>query len=195
MSSHSLPTFRFTDGACLAQTQVSPPSPVTLDSAALSVMTDLTEVRAAAISADLSLAQAEQTMIQQGVRMLFVMERAPCVDGIVTLDMLHGDKPIKVVQQRHVRRTDLRVADVMSKLSELDVLDLAAIARATVRDVATVLQSFGMRHLLVAEAAGPRGPARICGVISHTQVERQLNAPLPALPVARTFAEIERALA
>ncbi len=195
MASTSLPTFRFADGTCIAQAQPRQLRPVTPQSPALWVMTDLTEVRAATIGAELTLGQAEQAMIQQGVRMLFVVSTMPCVDGIVTLSMLHGDKPITLVQQRRVRRCDLRVSDVMSKLSDLDMLDLAALSRASVGDVTAVLQRFGMPHLLVVEPATPQGPARIRGVVSHTQVERQLDTPLPALPIAKTFAEIELALA
>ena len=195
MTSTELPTFRFADGTCIAQAQPQPLRPVTLESPAHWVMTDLTEVRAATASAELTLDQAEQAMIQNGVRMLFVVAKLPCVDGIVTLAMLRGDSPIKLVQQRRVRRTDLCVADVMSKLSDLDVLDMAAVGRATVRDVVKVLQRFGTPHLLVAEPATLQGPARIRGVISHTQVERQLGTPFPTIAVARTFAEIEQVLA
>lgn len=195
MESTALPTFRFANGTCIAQAQPRQLLPVTPESPALSVMTDLTDVRAATVSAELTLDQAEQTMIHQGVRMLFVVEKMACVDGIITLAMLQGDKPLKLVQQRGVRRTDLCVADVMSKLSDLDVLDLAALDHATVADVVLVLQRFGMPHLLVAEPATLQGPTRIRGIISHTQVERQLGKPLPTLPVARTFAEIELALA
>ncbi len=94
-----------------------------------------------------------------------------------------------------MRRTDLCVADVMSKLSALDVLNMDTLGRATVGDVATLLRRLGMPHLLVAEPASLLGPASIRGVISHTQVERQLGTSLPALPIATTFAEIELALA
>lgn len=195
MAAHTLPTFRFTDGTCIAQAQPRQSRPVTVDSPALWVMTDLTEVRAATVSPELTLDQAEQAMIQQGVRMLFVVGAMPCVEGIVTLAMLQGDKPVKLVEQRHVRRSELCVADVMSELSEVDVLDLATLQHATVGAVAKVLQNFGMPHLLVVEAATATHGARIRGVISHTQVERQLGAALPAMAVARTFAEIEMALA
>lgn len=195
MTSKPLPTFRFAGGACIAQAQPRPTSPVTLDSPALLVMTDLAEVRAATVYADRSLDEAEQTMIREGVRMLFVVSTAPCVEGIVSAAMLHGDKPVTLVQQRGVRRSELSVADVMIALADLDVLDLDALGRATVGDVAALFQRFGVHHLLVAESSTPHGPARIRGVISHTQVERQLGAPLPAVAVARTFAEIEHALA
>lgn len=195
MASTALPTFRFADGACIAQAQPRALRPVSAESPALSVMTDLTEVRAATVSADLTLEQAEQVMIQHGVRMLFVVAKLPCVDGIVSFALLHGDRPITLVQQRHVRRTDLCVGDVMSRLSDLDVLDLAALGRATVGDVVQVLQDLDMAHLLVAEPATPQGPARIRGVISRSQVERQLGMSLPAIAVASSFAQIERALA
>lgn len=195
MTSSPLTTFRFADEACIAQAMPRPSPRVTPTSPATSVMTDLTEVSAATVSPDLTLDQAEQAMIRHGVRMLFVVTHMPCVDGIVTLAMLRGDKPVRLAGQRQVRRSELCVADVMSKLGELDVLDWATLARATVADVAAVLQRFGMPHLLVAEPASALGPARIRGVISHSQVERQLGATLPAVSVARTFAEIELALA
>lgn len=195
MPSTLLPTFRFADGACIAQAQPRPLRSVTPASPALWVMTDLTEVRAATASPELTLGQAEQTMIQQGVRMLFVVTHMPCVEGIATLSMLRGDKPLQLIQQRHVRRTDLCLADVMSRLSDLDVLDLETLGRATVGDVAALLQDLGMPYLLVAEPATPQSPPRIRGIISHTQVERQLGTPLPMHAVARTFAEIGQALA
>jgi CBS domain-containing protein len=194
MSSKPLSTFRFPDGTCIAQAQMPQHQPVTLASPALSVMTDLTLVRAATVHPDLSLGQAESKMIHDGVRLLFVVSQMPCVDGIVTAAALHGDKPLKLIRQRQVRRDDLCVADVMTKLSELDVVDLAAMERATVGDVAATMLKFGRPHLLVVEAATPHASARIRGLVSHTQVERQLGAPLPMVEVATTFVEIEQAL-
>ena len=75
------------------------------------------------------------------------------------------------------------------------MLDLETLGRATVGDVAALLQDLGMPYLLVAEPATPQSPPRIRGIISHTQVERQLGTPLPMHAVARTFAEIGQALA
>ena len=50
---------------------------ITLDSPAQSVMTDLTKVKAATTSPATTLRQAEQLMIYQGVRMLFVVREMP----------------------------------------------------------------------------------------------------------------------
>ncbi len=195
MQDRAVPTFRFPDGTCIAQAQPRPQRTVTRSSPALSVMTDLTEVRAATVHPEVSLAQAEQTMIQQGVRMLFVVTQMPCVDGIVTLTDLLGDKPMKLIGKRRVRHDEICVADVMSRLSDLDVVDLAVVQRASVADLVSTFCKFGRLHLLVVEAASVEAPARIRGVISHAQIERQLGASVPMVEVASTFAELEEALA
>lgn len=194
MTSRPLPTFRFPDGTCIPQAVVPAYRGVTLDSPALWVMTDLTQVSAATVRPDETLGSAEQIMIQQGVRMLFVVTHMPCVDGIVTAAALSGDKPMKLVQQRQVRRDELCVADVMSRLSDLDVVPLEILQRATVGAVAATLRKFGRPHLLVVERATADSAARIRGLISHTQVERQLGSPLPMHEIATTFVEIEQAL-
>jgi CBS domain-containing protein len=194
MISKPLPTFRFPDGTCIPQAVAPVSRSVTLDSPALWVMTDLTQVRAATVRPDETLGGAERTMLQHGVRMLFVVAHMPCVDGIVTSAALTGDKPMRLVQQRQVRRNDLCVADVMTRLSDLDVVPLEVLERATVGAVAATLRRFGRPHLLVVERATAESVARIRGLISHTQVERQLGSPLPMHEIATTFVEIGHAL-
>lgn len=194
MQGKPLSTSKFPDGTCIPQASVQPQPPVQLDSTALTVMTDLTQVRAATVAPTDSLAQAETAMIHQGVRMLFVVSEMPCVDGIITLGDLQGDKPMKILSKRGGQRDELTVADVMSALSELDVVDLESLTRATVADVVATMHRLGRPHLLIVEAATATAMARIRGVVSHSQVERQLGVPLPMVEIASTFAEIERTL-
>jgi CBS-domain-containing membrane protein len=194
MQGKPLSTFKFSDGTCIPQASVRPQPPVHLDSPASAVMTDLTVVRAATVGPTDSLAQAETAMVHQGVRMLFVVSQMPCVDGIVTLADLHGDKPMKVLRKRGGPRDELTVSDVMSALADLDVLDLGSLARATVADVVSTLHRLGRPHLLVVEAATASAMGRIRGVVSHSQVERQLGVALPMVEIASTFSEIEQAL-
>ena len=79
--------------------------------------------------------------------------------------------------------------------TDLDVVDLQALMRATVGDALATLAQFGRPHMLVVEAASQQGPARIRGVVSHAQIERQLGHAAPIHEVAQTFAEVEHALA
>lgn len=191
----ALPTFRFPERTCIAQAQPVTHGPVTLESPAIEVMTDLAEVRAATITPQVSLAQAENKMIHQGVRMLFVVSEMPGVDGIVAAADLRGHKPMQLVNQRQVRFEDLTVEDVMTPLSSLDAIDFTTLRRANVGQVVATLAQFGHPHLLVVESASPVSQARIRGIISQTQVERQLGQALAMTEVASTFAEIEKALA
>lgn len=107
MPSTPLQTFWFADGACIAQARPQPLRQVDADSSALPVMTNLAEVRAATVSADLTRDQVKQATIQNAVRMLFVAAKSPFVDGIVSLAILRGERPITLVQRRHVRRTEV----------------------------------------------------------------------------------------
>ena len=183
MSALILKTFRFPENTCISQAQPKHGGAVTLASPALNVMTDLALVRAATVEPDTLLDKAEQTMIQKGVRSLFVVNDFPCVAGLVTAADVLGEKPMRQVTLRNIQRHDLRVADVMTRLSDLDALDYDELKSANVGDVITAFKKVGHTHFLVVQAATEQGPARIRGVISITQVERQLGRAVHAVQV------------
>ena len=56
------------------------------------------------------------------------------------------------------------------------------------------IKRLGRNHLLVVQRATAQTPQRVRGVISRSQVERQLGAPIEITPIASSFSEIERAL-
>ena len=190
----ALPTFRLDRGTTLAQAQPTDNAPVTLASPALAVMTDLTQVKAATTHPRTTLRQAEQAMIYQGVRMLFVVTEMPLIEGLITATDLGGDKQMRVVHERHLHYDELSVADVMTELGALDAIDYAVVRAAYVGNAVATLQRLGRNHLLVVEAATAQTPRRVRGVISRSQVERQLGRPIDITPIANSFSEIERAL-
>ena len=189
-----LPAFRLEHGTAIAQADVSSDAPVTLDSPALEVMTDLTRVKAATTHPATTLRQAEQMMIYQGVRMLFVVTVMPTIEGLITATDLADDKRMRVVHERNLHFDELCVADVMTGLASLDAVDYARMRTATVGDAIATLQRFGRHHLLVVEAATARTPRRVRGVVSRSQIERQLGTGIDVTPIASSFSEIERAL-
>ena len=189
-----LPTFRLEPGLAIAQTQPWHTAPVTLDSAALEVMTDLTQVKAATTSPVTTLRQAEQMMIYQGVRMLFVVTDMPSIEGLITTTDLRGEKQMRLVNERNVHYDDLCVADVMTDLSALDAIDFDRMRNAAVGDVIATLKRFGRNHLLVVQRATDQTPRQVRGIISRAQIERQLGVAITITPIASSFSEIERAL-
>lgn len=194
MPNSSLPTFRLSAGTSIAQAQPPQQERVTIESPGRAVMTDLTQVRAATVQPDTALGPAELMMIHQGVRLLFVVTQMPGVDGIVTAADVQGEKPLRLVGQRLVKFEDLTVADVMTALPDMDAIDFAALGRANVEQVIAALARSGRAHMLVIESAGAAAPKRIRGVISRTQIERQIGRQLPDTGMATSFAEMSAVL-
>ena len=190
----ALPTFRLEPGTAIAQAATASTSSVTLDSPGLSVMTDLTQTKAASAHPSTSLSQAEQIMIYQGVRMLFVVSDMPAIEGLVTIADLHGDRQVRVAQERGLRYGQLSVADVMTGLARLEAIEYRRMKGATVGDVIATLKRHGHSHLLVVEEAGDGTARRVRGVISRSQIERQLGTAIDVTPIASSFSDIERAL-
>lgn len=190
-----LPTRLLEPGTVIAQARDWQTSPVSLESPALEVMTDLTQVKAATTSPSTTLRQAEQFMIYQGVRMLFVVREMPAIEGLVTSTDLHSDAQLRLVQQRNLRYDELTVSHVMTPLSELDAIDFAVMRFATVSNVIATLRRYGRNHLLVTELSSAAAPGRVRGVVSRTQIERQLGMAVPVTEVANTFAEVVKMLA
>jgi CBS domain-containing protein len=190
----ALPAFRLERGTAIAQADVTSDAPVTIDSPALDVMTDLTRVKAATTHPATTLRQAEQMMIYQGVRMLFVVTAMPTIEGLITATDLDGDKRMRVVHERNLHYDELCVADVMTELASLDAVDYDRMRASTVGNAIATLQRLGRNHLLVVEAATARTPRRVRGVVSRSQIERQLGTGIDVTPIASSFSEIERAL-
>ena len=189
-----IPTFQLSTGTTITQTSPWQTLPVTPESPALDVMTDLTKVKAATIHPDQTLRQAEQTMIYQGVRMLFVVNEMPVLQGLITSTDLHSERQMSLVHSRHLRFDEMRVADVMSALSMLDAIALDSMRIATVSNLIATLRSLGRNHLLVMQAGAPGAAQQVRGVISRAQIERQLGQPVEVTERLRNFAEVVRAL-
>ena len=195
MNEHAaMPTRRLARGTSITQAQPWQTAPVKLDSPALSVMTDLSLVKAATTSPATTLRQAEQIMIYQGVRMLFVVTDMPSVEGLITTTDLYGDKKMRVADARNLRYDELCVADVMTELSKLDAIDYDQMRTASVSNVIATLKQFGRNHLLVIEGGNASNPQRVRGVISRAQIERQLGSAIDIAEVASTFAELGQML-
>jgi CBS-domain-containing membrane protein len=189
-----IPTFQLSTGTTIAPASPWHTRAVTPESPALDVMTDLTKVKAATVHPDHTLRQAEQTMIYQGVRMLFVVNEMPVLEGLITSTDLHSERQMSLVHSRQLRFDEARVADVMSALSMLDAIAFDSMRIATVSNLIATLRDLGRNHLLVVQAGTPGAAQQVRGVISRAQIERQLGQPVEVPEHAGNFAEVVRAL-
>ncbi len=173
--------------------------PVEIDSPATAVMTDLRLVSPVSIGADAPIDAANRVMIDRRVRALFVVDDTMRhILGVVTASDIMGERPLQVAQRQDLHRGDLVVRDIMTGADKLEVLDLHDVMRAHVGNIVATLQQSGRQHALVVEVPPGKdlNALTVCGIFSLTQIARQLGiAPGATHDIARTFAEIEGAIA
>lgn len=187
----SLHSAQLEEGAGYHQPAFFSPRPVTVNSPAVEVMTDLRLVAAATIDSETPVGTADQAMIARGVRSLLVVDGRGNVIGVVTARDIHGERPLQVVGKRGVRHGDVKVGDVMTRREDVEVLDLADVLRAKVGAVVETLKHSGRQHALVVDHDATAKRQMVRGIFSVSQIARQLGIPLHTTEVARTFAQIE----
>ena len=190
---HALPSRTLGAGAGYRRPSPAWPS-VDLESPAREVMTDLTRVSAATIRPQAPATSANQHMMARGVRLLLVIDEHECVLGLISATDILGERMLKVATARGLRRQELTVADIMTPAEQVEVIALEDIDGARVGHVVATLLHAGRHHALVVDAEPDSGRPMVRGVLSLSQVARQLGRPLQLAEVARTFAEIEVAL-
>jgi CBS domain-containing protein len=165
---------------------------LTLDSRALSVMTDFAIVPAATIEPDASIGDANRTMIRRGVRSLIVSDHAQRVLGIITATDVLGERPMQIALEHQVKHHEVPVRAVMTPLDRMEALPIDALIDAKIGHVVATLRKAGRQHALVVER-GAAGEA-VRGIFSVTQIASDLGISIEASTVAGTFAEVEAAL-
>ena len=168
-----------------------PPQPrVTLDDPALLVMTDFTLCPAVTTYPGEPANRAHAHMVERGVRFLFVLDIDGALAGVITDSDFLGEKPLTVMQARNVPRGELRVGDLMTGALQLEAIPYSEVSQMRVGHIVSTLRAVGRRHLLVSEQEG----RLVRGIISASQVARQLGLQVETVEIAQTFADVEAAL-
>lgn len=168
------------------------PEHISLDSPAIDTMTDLSRVSAETVSANASVDDAEETMIASGVRLLFVTSPLNQVIGIVTSKDLSGERILRLINDSKTARKDLIVRDIMIPQHKIDVLEMGDVATARVGDLVETLKRMGRQHALVIDRDA-QGRQKIRGLLSASQIGRQLGIAIDTTDIAGSFADLARA--
>ena len=201
---HALPIRELGEEAGFRRPTQAQAARVTLESAALEVMTDLLRSSPATIRPQAPIEGANQFMISRGVRLLLVVDEHETVQGVVTATDVLGEKAMRVAMDRGMKRGELTVGDIMTPAARVEVLALADLEGTRVGHVLETLRRAGRQHALVVDYEvippkrlidAPLKRSMVRGIFSISQVARQLGVSLQSVgEVARTFSEIEAAL-
>ncbi len=152
----------------------APPELIHLDSSALSVMTDFRYVHPVTVNPDMSIDDALQRMKTAGVRLLLVTNDAEEIIGLVTAKDIMGEKPIQIVQETRVQRSDIRVHMVMTSQSDITVLNMVSVRNAQVGHIIETLRQLERQHILVVEVNDATKTQRVIGLFSTSQISKHL---------------------
>ena len=189
-----LPKTPISSHGCHLLEAFNPPA-VNVNSPAIQVMTDLSQVPAATITASATLDDANRSMMARGVRLLLVVdEHHQQVVGLVTTIDILAEKPVLVAQSRQIRRNELRIADVMVPVEKMDAMGIEDVKKADVGNIVATLKADGRAHAIVV-GQNAQGQQALLGIFSASQIARQLGVQIHTHEMARTFAEIEAVIA
>ncbi len=191
---HSLPHHRLLHPVYLLNPPDSHGSAVDLESPAISAMTDLSHTRPLMIDPFATISEANEKMISFAVRMLFVTQAQQQMSGIITAADILGEKPVKYMNEVNSLYEDIQVRDIMTPVTELEVLTLTDVERGRVGDIVETLRSSGRQHALVVETGADAKPENVCGIFSSSHISRLMNTRVEVAEVATNFAAIQSAL-
>lgn len=190
MSYKSLSTQTLNTGVTYHRPALPVREKTTLDSPAFQVMTDLKQIMASTIHAKESIEDANNKMKARGVRMLLVVDMIDEIQGLVTSTDILGEKPLQFIQKYGGHRDDIKVKDIMTRQSQINVISIQDVSHAKVGDIVETLKSAGHQHAVVVDKQGWKNAMTVRGIISLNQIARLLGIEIQKYDMPQTLAEI-----
>lgn len=169
-------------------------SKVSVSDPARLVMTDFRKIKAITTQIGTSIADCNAQMMANNVRLLLVTDNLRNIHGIITAADILGEKPIQFMQRTGISRDEIEVKDIMTPTSELEALRYEDIIHARVGDIVETMIHSGRQHAIVTCGSEQAGDVMICGMFSTTQIGKQLGASIEPADIAKSFAELEKAI-
>lgn len=171
-----------------------------LHSPAVDVMTDFAHVHPRTVGPEVPIDEALEQMKRGGVRLLLVEDPERHIIGIISSYDIQGEKPIKLVQESRVSRSEIRVADIMTPQDRIEALNMLSVRNAQVGHIVATLRALEQRYLLVVQTGKDgseppsiaRGKQVVRGLFSSAQIGRQLRVDVDEIMTpAHSLAEIQ----
>ena len=144
----------------------------TMDSPALSVVTDFRFTMPLVIESDTPAYDLEELMTKAHERFKLVVDSDNRFIGLVALeDLQHPDFLARIAAV--YTRDSLTVSEVMRPRHTLQALDYPDLEKATIRDIIESLKDFDYHHCLVVD----RGAEEVRGLVSASDIEKHLLSP------------------
>ena len=166
-------------------------SSITLDDPAIEVMTDFTLVTAISVNPCASLENARERMITDKIQLLFVTNQFHEVVGLITANDLSGEKAMQHLSETGGKMADVMVRDIMTPRYKLEAITMQDLRKSSVGDLVETFKRMGRQHALVIESTEDNDTKPgIRGILSVTQINKQLGKPITESLMASSIADL-----
>lgn len=179
-------------GSSFAHPQ-TPPEIVHLDDPALHVMTDLKHANAITIEPDATISEAAMEMRVCHTHLLLVVDNENIVRGLISSEDILGEKPLKITQEKRMRRAEVLVHMVMTPQEEIVAINNEDLNLAKVGNVVKTLHELKQHYALAVEVEQFSGEQTVCGLFSLSQISKQLGFDVTSdISEAQSIIELHR---
>ena len=148
------------------------PWQIELNDPAISAMTDFRVSALFKVSPEEPIDEALQKMKVAGLRLGFVIDdKSESILGSITAYDIMGEKPMRYQQNVGVAHKDIKVKDIMEKVSDWVSVEMKNVNSTSVQSVLDVFQKTGRTHIPVLDKKEGT-EHRLCGLFSSSKVLR-----------------------
>ncbi len=159
---------------------------------ALDVMTNFDKVPPTTIRPDETIDFALMEMRVSGEHVLLVVDRDDNVVGLISSGDIQGAKPVKVIQEKRIKRNEIKVEMVMTPQNKIPTLDMEDLRHAKVGNVVQTLKELKQHYAVVVAIDEENKKQTVHGLFSLSRIGKQLNIDVTSLlPEAHSLAELQ----
>lgn len=170
------------------------PELVHMHDPAVDVMEDFQYQRAATINAEASLDDALMEMKASNVHLLLVTNDNNNVVGIISSQVIQGEKPYKIMEDRRIKHSEITVKMMMRNYDSILCVEFETLQHAKVGSIVQTLKCAKRQYILVIENTDS-GEQLIHGYVSASQISKKLGEDITGnLGFANSVAELQQVL-
>lgn len=172
------------------------PEVIHLSDSATHVMVDFKYIEPVKVSSHASIDEALAELKAHTLPVLLVVDESQSVVGIITAEDILGEKPVKLIQEGRLRRSEIPVSMVMTSHEELAVFDIEHLRHAKVGNIIATLNLLKQPTILVIKFDEHHHNKQIVrGFFSASLISKQLGENITqAIKEAQSIAELQHEL-
>lgn len=168
------------------------PELVHLDDPALAVMTDFSQMPPRTVGPNEAIDDALNTMKVYGVHLLLVSNENNNIIGVVGSEDLLGELPIKISQERRIRRAHILIKMVMTPLDKICAFDMHVLEHAKVGNIIVTLKNLCTHYALIINDQN-QSRQTLRGIFTTSQISKQLHMDISdATAKAKSISELQK---